>query len=52
MTALGEGTLDLPAIVAASAGVEARVVEIDACAGDVFTALARSRQYVRSLSLA
>jgi sugar phosphate isomerase/epimerase len=45
MTALGEGRLDLPAVAEASAHCAAHIVEIDACAGDVFDALARSRSY-------
>jgi hypothetical protein len=49
MTALGDGVLDLPAIVAAAPWVAARVVEIDACAGDMLEALGRSRQYLGRL---
>ena len=48
MTALGDGTLDLPGILAAARHVEAHVVEIDACEGDIFVALERSATRVRT----
>jgi sugar phosphate isomerase/epimerase len=49
MTAIGEGRLDIPAILRASRSAQAHVVEIDACAGDVFAALERSARTVRAL---
>jgi sugar phosphate isomerase/epimerase len=50
MTAVGDGLLDFPAILRASAGVAAwLVVEMDACATDMLTAVARSYDYLSQL---
>ena len=49
MTALGDGVLDLPAIVRAAGSVDSWIVEIDECEGDVFDALARSAAYLHRL---
>lgn len=46
MTAVGAGALDFAAIAAASAAAEWLVVELDQCAGDVFTAVADSYRYL------
>ncbi len=48
--ALGEGVMDIPAIVQASAGVaEWLIVEFDHCATDVLEAVARSFEYLSTL---
>jgi sugar phosphate isomerase/epimerase len=49
MTALGEGALDLPAVLEAARSAEVHIVEIDSCEGDVFEALARSAVYLRHI---
>ncbi len=47
MTAVGSGTLDIPAIVQAGRGhTEWLVVELDECATDMLEAVARSYQYL------
>jgi sugar phosphate isomerase/epimerase len=47
MTALGEGVVDIPSIVAAGAGsTEWLVVELDRCSTDVMEAVGKSYQYV------
>ena len=47
MTALGDGVVDIPAVVAAGAGTaEWLIVELDECATDMLTAVERSYQYV------
>jgi hypothetical protein len=47
MTALGEGVVDIPAIVAAGAGsTEWLVVELDRCATDMMEAVHKSYQYL------
>lgn len=46
--ALGRGSLDIPAILAAAPGA-ARVLELDDCAGDVFDALADGLSYLAAL---
>jgi len=46
MTAVGDGVLDFPAIVAASHAVQWHIVELDACATDVFDAVEKSYGYL------
>jgi sugar phosphate isomerase/epimerase len=46
MTAVGSGTLDFPAITAASPGVQWHIVELDACATDMFEAVEQSYRYL------
>ena len=47
MTALGEGMVDIPGVVAAGAGsTEWLVVELDRCATDVMEAVRKSYQYL------
>jgi sugar phosphate isomerase/epimerase len=47
MTALGEGVVDIPAVVAAGAGsVEWLVVELDRCDTDIMEAVRKSYQYL------
>jgi sugar phosphate isomerase/epimerase len=53
MSPLGEGTMDFPAIVTAGAPwVEWLIVELDACAIDVMTAVDRSHRYLVGAGLA
>ncbi len=47
-TAVGAGVMPVPEILAAAPGAW-RVVELDECATDVFTALADSHAYLTSL---
>lgn len=50
MTALGEGVMDIPAIVAAARPhAEWFVVELDHCATDMFTAVEKSYRYLSTL---
>ncbi len=50
MTALGEGVMDIPGIVAASAGTaEWLVVELDHCATDMLEAVQKSIQYLKPM---
>lgn len=51
MTALGEGAVDVPAIVAASRA-EWHVVELDRCATDMFEAVERSHRHLVEAGLA
>jgi sugar phosphate isomerase/epimerase len=52
MTAVGDGTLDFPAILAASNGAaEWLIVELDECATDMFTAVERSYRYLTEQQL-
>ncbi len=46
MVALGDGAVDIPAIVQAAAHAEWLVVELDEVAGDVDTAIERSFRYL------
>ena len=46
MTAVGEGVLDLPAVLAASDSVYWHIVELDRCATDMFEAVERSYRYL------
>jgi len=47
MTALGEGVVDIPSVVAAGAGsVEWLVVELDRCATDMMEAVRKSSRYL------
>jgi len=46
MTAVGDGALDFPAIVAASDTVRWHIVELDACATDMFEAIEKSYRYL------
>jgi sugar phosphate isomerase/epimerase len=53
MTAVGQGTQDFPAVVRAANGqTEWMIVEMDKTAGDVFTALEQSHQYLVTNALA
>ncbi|WP_031517541.1 sugar phosphate isomerase/epimerase family protein [Streptomyces sp. NRRL F-5123] len=47
-TAVGEGTIDVPPILAAAPDA-VRIVELDSCAGDVFEAVAASHVYLTEL---
>jgi sugar phosphate isomerase/epimerase len=47
-TAVGEGVIDVPAILAA-APEAVRIVELDSCATDIFDAVAESRAYLNAL---
>jgi sugar phosphate isomerase/epimerase len=49
MTALGDGVVDIPAIVRAAAHAEWLVVELDEVAGDMDTAIERSFRYLSQL---
>jgi sugar phosphate isomerase/epimerase len=51
MTAVGEGVMDVPGIVAASAA-EWLVVELDRCATDMFEAIEKSHHYLTARGLA
>jgi hypothetical protein len=44
--ALGQGVLDIPAILAASSGVDLGVLELDDTSGDVFEAVAGGVRYL------
>jgi len=46
MTAIGEGVIDFPAIAAASDTVRWHIVELDACATDMFEAVEKSYAYL------
>jgi len=51
--AAGEGTQNIPAIVqAANGNAEWLIVELDACATDMFTAVEKSFQYLVNNGLA
>jgi sugar phosphate isomerase/epimerase len=53
MVALGEGTLDIPAIIEAGEdNAEWMVVELDECATDMMTAVEKSYRYLTSKGLA
>ena len=53
MTALGEGVVDIPSVVAAGAGsTEWLVVELDHCATDMMEAVRKSYQYLIGRGLA
>jgi len=52
MCALGEGRIDLPAVLEAARSAEWHVVEIDHCHGDMLEALRRSVEYLRARSVA
>ena len=53
MTALGEGVVDIPGVVAAGAGsVEWLVVELDRCATDMMEAVRKSYRYLIGKGLA
>jgi sugar phosphate isomerase/epimerase len=49
MVALGDGAVDIPAIVRAAAHAEWLVVELDEVAGDMDTAIERSFRYLSQL---
>jgi sugar phosphate isomerase/epimerase len=49
MTAVGAGTLPIPAILAAAPPGAGRIVELDECATDVFAALADSVTYLNAV---
>jgi sugar phosphate isomerase/epimerase len=46
MTAVGDGLLDIPAILAASDSAEWHIVELDRCTTDMFEAVERSYEYL------
>ena len=48
-TAVGAGSMPVPAILAAAPAAAWRIVELDSCAGDVMEALAESRTYLSAL---
>jgi len=50
MVALGQGSVNLEPTLAAAQNMAWWIVEFDACDGDIFDALATSRQYLRVLS--
>lgn len=52
MTAVGQGAVDVPAIIAANDAVEWQVVELDRCATDMFTAVEESCRYLVTNGLA
>jgi sugar phosphate isomerase/epimerase len=53
MTAVGEGVVDIPSVVAAGAqNVEWLIVELDRCATDMATAVQKSYQYMTANNLA
>jgi sugar phosphate isomerase/epimerase len=52
MTAVGQGAVDVPAIIAANDAVEWQVVELDRCATDMLTAVDESYRYLISNGLA
>lgn len=53
MTAVGDGQVDMPAIVKAGAGTaEWLIVELDACATDMLTAVKKSHDYLVGKGLA
>jgi sugar phosphate isomerase/epimerase len=47
-TAVGQGTIDVPSILAAAPDA-VRIVELDSCAGDVFEAVGESHRYLTAL---
>jgi sugar phosphate isomerase/epimerase len=47
-TAVGQGTIDVPSILAAAPGA-VRIVELDTCATDIFEAVAESHAYLTAL---
>lgn len=51
MTAVGAGVVPIPDILAAAPPTAVRIVEIDRCEGDMFTALADSFGYLDGLAL-
>jgi sugar phosphate isomerase/epimerase len=51
MTAVGEGVLDFPAIVAANDAVRWHIVELDACATDMFEAIEKSYRWLTGRGL-
>jgi sugar phosphate isomerase/epimerase len=50
MTAVGEGSLDIPSILAAAPFAEWHVVELDHCSGDLWQAIERSHAYLMELA--
>jgi hypothetical protein len=51
MTAVGDGVLDVPGIIAAGEGnTEWLIVELDRCASDMLTAVDKSQKYLASLN--
>jgi hypothetical protein len=53
MTALGEGVVDIPGVVAAGAGsTEWLVVELDRCDSDITEAVRKSYRYLVETGLA
>lgn len=51
-TAVGSGTLDMPAIIGAGTAAEWLIVELDACATDMMEAVRQSYRYLTSEDLA
>jgi sugar phosphate isomerase/epimerase len=53
MTAVGQGVMDIPAIVAAAEGrTEWMIVELDSCATDMWKAVEESYRYLIEKGLA
>lgn len=50
-TALGDGKMDIPAVLEAAQPAAWQIVELDDCATDMMTAVERSYQYLNGLSL-
>ena len=52
MTAVGDGKLDIPGILEASADhAEWLIVELDNCATDMMTAVEKSYKYLHSITV-
>jgi sugar phosphate isomerase/epimerase len=51
MVAVGQGTLDIPAIIAAATGAQALIVELDRCATDMLRAVDESFRYLKGEGL-
>ena len=53
MQELGEGVMDIPGLLAASAGhAEWLIIELDECATDMFEAVRRSYDYLAKIGAA
>jgi len=46
MVAVGDGAVDIPAVLAAAPGARWHVVELDRCATDMFEAVERSYDFL------
>jgi sugar phosphate isomerase/epimerase len=51
MVAVGNGTIDIPAVLAAGLGARWHIVELDRCATDMYEAVADSARYLSNLGL-